>query len=111
MTSLDWIMILGMLAVTFGVRYVLWAAADRFRLPEVWEHALGYVPPAVLTAITIPAVLMPGGTGMDFSIRNPYLAGAVVACLAGLFSKRLLVVIVVGIAVFLAWSAMWRMIG
>ncbi len=86
----EFFMILGMVVVTFSIRYVLLAFSGGFSLPATVQKALGYVPPAVLTAIIVPAVLMPGGS-FDFSINNGYLSAAVVAVAAGfLFPKRVL---------------------
>ena len=84
------ILITGMAAVTFSIRYILLAFSSRFALPEKVEKALTYVPPAVLTAIIIPAVLTPGGN-WDISLNNAYLPAAVIAVIAGfLFPKKVL---------------------
>ncbi|OQY33488.1 MAG: hypothetical protein B6241_07890 [Spirochaetaceae bacterium 4572_59] len=98
------IMILGMMTLTFGIRYILLALADRFVLPDVVESALKYVPPAVLTAITFPAVLMPRGQ-IDITMQNAYLFGALAAVGAGCFFRRnsLLASIGMGLLVFFLW--------
>jgi branched-subunit amino acid transport protein len=70
-------MIGGMMAVTFGIRYALFAVADRIRMAPWLESALKFIPPAVLTAITVPAVLLPDGR-LDVSPSNPYLVAALV---------------------------------
>lgn len=97
-------MITGMTVVTFSIRYILLALADHFTLPPVVQRALGFVPPAVLTAITVPAVLVPAGD-IDFSLSNPYLVGALAAVGAGLLFRKqtLLASISVGLAVFFLW--------
>ena len=59
---------------------------------------------AVLTAIIVPAVLMPNGESVDVSWTNAYLVGAVVAAVISWTSKNLLLTIVVGMAVFFAWQ-------
>ena len=41
--------------------------------PARLEKSLRYVPPAVLTAIIVPAVLIPSGDEMVISYTNPYL--------------------------------------
>ncbi|MBN2658398.1 MAG: AzlD domain-containing protein [Spirochaetales bacterium] len=99
------LMILGMMAVTFSVRYVLLAFSGRFTLPENLERALRYVPPAVLTAIIVPSVLLPGGQ-WDLSPGNAYLPAAVAATVAGfLFRKKVLAAsIVSGLVVFAIFS-------
>jgi branched-subunit amino acid transport protein len=63
-------------------------------------RALSYVPPAVLTAIIVPAATMPDGHTFWISATNPYLIGAVFTALIGWFGKRLLLTITGGMAVF-----------
>ncbi|MEL6149567.1 MAG: AzlD domain-containing protein, partial [Chloroflexota bacterium] len=47
-------LVLGMTAVTFGVRYPSLALVGRMQLPDSVIRALRYVPVAVLTAIIVP---------------------------------------------------------
>ncbi len=97
------VLIAGMVAVTFGARYVPLALAERLRLPRIVETALRFVPVAVLTAITVPAVLMPKGT-LQVQVGNPYLFGSLAAILVAWLTKRLLPTIAAGMAVFLFWK-------
>jgi branched-subunit amino acid transport protein len=84
------ILITGMAVVTFTIRYVLLAFSGRFTLPGPVEKALNYVPPAVLTAIIVPSVLIQGGH-WDISLHNAYLPAAVTAVIAGfLFPRKVL---------------------
>ena len=99
MTSSEWTLILGMLAVTFGIRYFLFALADRITMPPLVESALNYIPPAVLVAITVPAVLLPRGEWF-VSWTNPYLVAALVATLAGILTRNLLATIAIGLVSF-----------
>ena len=103
MTSSEWIMILGMVAVTFGIRYFLFALADHITMPPLMEAALQYIPPAVLVAITVPAVLRPRGEWF-VSWTNPYLVAALVATLAGILTRNLLATIAIGLAAFFAFQ-------
>jgi branched-subunit amino acid transport protein len=98
-------MVMGMALVTFGIRYLLFPISGRFRFPEWFEKGLRYVPPAVLTAIIVPSVLMPNGGALNMKLTNPYLIGALAACIIGGFFKNLLLTIVLSMAVFLA--AQW----
>jgi branched-subunit amino acid transport protein len=99
------LLIAGMFAVTFGVRYASIALVGRLRLPEPALRALGYVPVAVLTAIAVPyAVYRDGIPVVDFG--NPYLLGAGVAVLVSYLTRNLLATIVVGLAFFFAYRAM-----
>ncbi len=92
-----------MVAVTFAARYVSLALAGRLRLPRAVEAALRFVPVAVLTAITVPAVLMPKGT-LRVEVGNPYLFGGLAAIVVAWLTKRLLPTIAAGIAVFVFWK-------
>ena len=103
MTSSEWVLILGMVAVTFGIRYFLFALADRIPMPPLLEAALNYIPPAVLVAITVPAVLLPRGEWF-ISWTNPYLVAALVATLAGILTRNLLATIAIGLAAFFAFQ-------
>lgn len=96
----DTMLILGMIAATFPIRYILFALANRFNFPTAVSEALVYVPPAVLTAIIVPAVLMPTGQ-TDLSLQNPYLLGALLAVAIAWFSRNLLLTIVIGMSGFL----------
>ena len=104
LTSTEFLMIAGMVAVTFGTRYSMFVLAGRVEFPRWLVNALRYVPPAVLTAITVPAVLMPTGDTVQFSYTNPYLVGGVIAFGVGWFSKNLLLTILLGMLAFWGWQ-------
>lgn len=94
----------GMMLVTFLIRYSLLMLPGHIKFPDVLQRALGYVPPAVLTAIVVPAVLMPDGRQMHLSWHNPYLVGALLTVLLGRLSRNMLVTIVGGMAAFVIWQ-------
>lgn len=100
----QWLLILGMALVTFGVRYPMLAIIGRLHLPDTALRALRYVPIAVLTAIIVPTVLMPQRT-IDIRPGNTYLVGGIIAALVAWRTKNLLLTIVVGMAAFLLWRA------
>ncbi len=100
----EFLMIAGMLIVTFSLRYMMIPISGKFSLPKLMERSLAYVPPAVLTAIIVPAVFMPTGEGIRFSLDNPYLIGAIGASIVGWFTKNLLLTIIVSMAIFLGWQ-------
>lgn len=97
-------MITGMALVTFGIRYIMFPISGRFRFPELFEKSLSYVPPVVLTAIIVPSVLMPTGDSLNLKLTNPYLIGAIAACIVGGVFKNLLLTIVISMAVFLGFQ-------
>jgi branched-subunit amino acid transport protein len=92
-------MIMGMTSVTFGIRYFLFALVDRIRMAPWIETSLKFIPPAVLTAITLPAVLLPNGD-WHLSLSNPYLVSAAVSLVAGILTRKLLATIGIGLAAF-----------
>jgi branched-subunit amino acid transport protein len=102
MTGTECLMIAGMMAVTFGIRYLLFAMADRIRMTPWIESALKFIPPAVLTSITLPAVLLPRGT-WEVAWTNPYLVAALVAAAAGAWTRNLLATIGIGLLAFFAY--------
>jgi len=103
MTSQEVVLILGMAFVTFGIRYFLLAFADRIELPDLLKDSLKFIAPAVLTAITVPAVLMPAGE-LDISLANPYLISGVLALIAGILSRNVLMTIFVGLLAFFLYQ-------
>jgi branched-subunit amino acid transport protein len=104
LTSTEFLMLAGMMAVTFGTRYSMFTLAGRVEFPGWLVNALRYVPPVVLTAIIVPAVLIPGGGTVQVSYTNPYLVGGLVACGVGWLSKNLLSTIVLGTLAFWGWQ-------
>ena len=94
----------GMAVVTFSIRYILLPLSGRFHFSDGMRRALSYVPPSVLTAIIVPAALIPDGETLYLSIKNPYLVGAIATTLIGWFSKNLLITIVGGMAAFAGYQ-------
>lgn len=91
----------GMAAVTFLVRYPMLALAGKIELPRPIFEALGYVPPAVLAAIVVPALLMPDGSTIVIGMSNRGLLAGGLAALVMWRSKNLLLTIVIGMAAYL----------
>jgi branched-subunit amino acid transport protein len=101
MTNVEFPLILGMFLVTFGVRYPVLAFASRVELPDIILRSLKYIPAAVLSAIIAPAVFMPDGSSLDFSLGNSYLLAGAAAALISWRTKNLLLTILLGMAIFL----------
>ncbi len=96
------VIIAGMAAVTLLVRYPLLALLGKISLPAPIFRALKYVPPAVLTAIIVPAVLFKGDQ-LVISYTNDFLVAGVVSVFVAWRSKNLLLTILVGMATLLIW--------
>lgn len=93
------LVIAGMFIVTFGVRFVLFARAHKVVMPAFLDRALKFVPVAVLTSIIAPMVFV-SNHQLNTSFDNPWLLGALVAFLVGLWKQQQLLTIVVGVVVF-----------
>jgi len=100
----------GMAIVTFLIRYPVLAMSGRIKLSPQFLQMLGYVPPAVLTAIVVPAVLMPEGNQILLDYTNARWVGAIAAIATGFWRKDLLLTIGVGMAVFFGWQGILTML-
>lgn len=102
----DVVMILGMTLVTFAVRYPVLALVGKIPLPPRVFEALRYVPPAVLAAITVPALLMPDGSTVMVSVENTRLLAGLLAAGVAWTTKNLLLTIVLGMLALLTMNAL-----
>lgn len=100
------VMILGGL-ITFGMRLSFIYLLGRFEVPEVMRRALRFVPPAVLSAIVFPEVLMPSGK-LNVSFDNYRLLAGVVAVLVAWKTKNTLLTILAGMAALLILQVVFR---
>lgn len=91
--------------ITFLIRLSFIGVLHRWRPPRIVERALRFVPPAVLTAIVFPEVLVRDGA---FTPWNPRLAAAAVAALVAWKTRSVILSIVTGMAVLLAVQALWH---
>ena len=98
------LMIIGMAVVTGCVKAVIFMLGQRAAFPPLVRQALGFVPVTVLTAIVVPLVLAPHGAGLELSWRNPQLVAGGVAIAVCAATKRQLLTIAVGLAVFFGWQ-------
>ncbi|MBF2000514.1 MAG: AzlD domain-containing protein [Synechococcales cyanobacterium M58_A2018_015] len=98
------LLIMGMMLVTLAIRYPVLALSGRLKLSDWFLQLLRYVPPTVLTAIVVPAVLMPTGEELSLTLTNARMMGALAAVAVGLWRKNLLLTIAVGMGVFLLWQ-------
>ncbi len=90
------VMILGGL-LTFGMRFSFIYLLGRVDVPPLVRRALRFVPPAVLSALIVPALLMPSGT-LDLSLGNERWLAGLAAILVAWRTKSVLLTILAGIA-------------
>jgi len=92
-----WLTIIGMGVVTFAVRLLPILLLERIEMPPLLLRALRYVPPAVLSAIIFPELLLRQGT-LDLSPANLRLIAGVVAAAVAWRTRNVLLTIGVGMA-------------
>ena len=95
-----WLIVAGMVAVTYSARLLIMAWLGHGTLPDGMQGALKYVPPSVLAAIIFPALLMPQGT-LNVSPGNLRLMAGIVAALVAWRTRNVLLSI--GVGMVLLW--------
>jgi branched-subunit amino acid transport protein len=83
---------------TFAMRFVFIALFKKVAVPPVLERGLRYVAPAVLAAITLPALVSPGHV---WDPVNAFLPAAVIGGVAAWRTKS------IGAAIAFGLPALW----
>ena len=96
------LILLGMVAVTYGIRLSFLVFGHGLAFPAWLERALRYVPAAVLTALIVPMALAPQGS-IDVSLHNAYLPGTLAAIVVALWTRQTLAAILGGFVVYGLW--------
>jgi len=86
--------------ITFGLRFSLIYLFGRFEVPETMRRALHYVPPAVLSAIIVPELLIRDGS-VSLSLENIRLLAGIIAIITAWVSRNTLLTILTGMAALL----------
>jgi len=90
--------------LTYLTRLSFIALTGKFQFPAWLQRSLRYVPPAVLSAIIFPEILVNAGQ-IDVSLRNDRLIAGILAALVGWKTRNMLLTIVVGMASLLILQA------
>ena len=99
------IMLLGGL-LTYATRLSFIFFVGEREIPLGLKQALKFVPPAVLTAIIFPELLLPNGQ-LDISLGNARLLAGFAAILVAWRTRNAVLTIVVGMLVL--WVLQWLM--
>ena len=102
-----WLVIIAMGVVTFGIRLLPIVLLGRIEIPLVVQRALRFVPPAVLSAIIAPELLMSGGQ-VNLSLGNVRLIAGVLATIVAWLTKNVLLTIAVGMIALWVLSSIVR---
>ena len=90
--------------LTYGTRLSFIYLFGRRQIPGRMKRALRFVPPAVLTAIIFPELLMPDGV-LDISMGNERLLAGLIAGLVAWRSRNVVATLIVGMAALLLIQA------
>ena len=93
-----WLTIIASGIVTFLIRLSFIAVHGRVTMPRWFTLALTFVPVAVLSAITLPAILIQNNV-LNLSLFNPRLIAGVFAVLVAWRTKNVWATIAVGMVV------------
>lgn len=105
----EFLLILGMMLVTFAARYPVMVIVGRIQLPDRVFRALRFVPVAVLTAIIVPELFVRDDQ-LSITLGNAYLVGGIVAVFVSWKFRNLLLTIIVGMTTFFLWRAIWGVV-
>jgi len=102
------LVILGMGIVTYAIRLSLIVLLGRIKVPPLVRRALRFVPPAVLSALILPELVLPGGA-LDLSLGNARLLAGTLAGLIAWRSRNALLAIAAGmVALWILQAALPR---
>jgi branched-subunit amino acid transport protein len=81
-TTTIWLVILGGMVVTYATRLSFTVILPADQLPRQVQQALRFAPPAVLAAIAIPSIILPGSAKAIQLTHPQTLAGLAAALIA-----------------------------
>lgn len=89
------LLVVGMALVTYLTRATFLVWLGKMNLPSRITRALGFVPIGVLTAIIVPAILVPDGN-LNVTTGNPYILAGVASAGAALVFRSPLAAMAAG---------------
>jgi branched-subunit amino acid transport protein len=97
-------LIIGLIGLgTFALRLSFIELIDRFALPAVMRRGLRFVPPAVLAALVIPALVHGGAEGGEF--HNPRLLAGLMAGIVAWYTRSVVWTLCAGMGTI--WVLVW----
>ena len=99
-----WLVVIVAGVLTFLIRLSFIALPANWELPPLFQRALGFVPPAVMTAIVFPELLI-RDSHLALSLDNHRLIAGVIAILVAWRFKKIMPTIVVGMTAL--WLLQW----
>ncbi len=102
----DVLLIGGMALVTFAIRYPVLVLVGKIPLPQPVFRALKFVPPAVLTAIILPSILLSDNNRLDLRLTNAHLVAGLIAAVVAWRTRNVLLTIILGMLALWIWRAL-----
>lgn len=93
-----WLTMIAIGLATFTIRLSFISLFGAMEIPDMVRRALRFVPPAVLTAIIIPELLMPTGT-INLSPGNDRLVAGLLAAVVAWRTKNVVLTILAGMLI------------
>jgi len=84
-------------AITYAIRLSFILLFGKWEIPALLRRGLRFVPPAVLSAIVFPELLLSDGS-LALSLGNARLLAGILAALVAWRTKNVLLTILVGMA-------------
>lgn len=95
----DWIVVAGMTAVTILPRVAPMLLIPGARLPKRAELWLSLIAPSIIAALLLPELILARqGGSPELSLANTYAVAALPAFLCALFTRNMLLTVVVGMS-------------
>jgi branched-subunit amino acid transport protein len=101
------LLILGAGLITYALRLSFIALFERLQVPAWLRRGLRFVPPAVLSAIIIPELLVRDGA-LDVSVGNARLLAGVLAALVAWRTRNVVLTVAAGMAALWLLQALVR---
>lgn len=89
------VIIFSMAIVTFATRFGCVALFRQTEMPIWLERWLKHIPTAILTALIVPALILPKGQ-LDITLHNHYLLAGILAAIVAYKSRNIVSTIVLG---------------
>jgi len=99
-----WMTIIGVAVGTFLLRLSFIELWKWMRVPPLLVRALNYVPPAVLAALVLPALLRSGGT-IDVSPDNLRLYAGLIAAVVAWYTRGMIMTLTAGMGALWLFQA------
>jgi branched-subunit amino acid transport protein len=90
------VFILGAGIATYLTRFPLLILAKKKDIPKGLLKYMGYIAPAILTALITPAIFIKQGK-LDLSFSNTYIFAAIITSLVAYFTKNMLISVITGV--------------